>query len=81
VWVPGVKLEPNDISVKGNLAHCYLFKNEYDKALKLYKELLSQKSEDQSSLKNILKQDFDFFEKSGFDKSLIEKATKELNLQ
>jgi len=76
----GIELEPNDIFAKGNLAHGYLFSKEYDKAVQLYKAFLNQKSDNPSSLKNMIKQDFELFQKNGFDKALIEKASAALNL-
>jgi CubicO group peptidase (beta-lactamase class C family) len=76
----GIELEPDDIAARGNLAHCYLFKNEYEKAIQLYKAHLAQKSGDESSLKAMIKQDFNFFRKNGFDKVLIGKASTALKL-
>ncbi len=76
----GIETEPNDVNIKVNLAHCYLFKNEYAHAIKLYKAYLAQKPDDESSLKSTIKQDFDFFLKNGFDKALIQKASTELML-
>ncbi|WP_428654413.1 serine hydrolase [Runella sp.] len=68
----GILLEPNDKSAVINLAHCYLFKNEYDKAIKLYTEHLN---------KDMLKQDFVFFKKNGFDASLMDKVFAELKME
>lgn len=76
----GIELEPNNSSAKAHLAHCYLFKNKYDKAIELYKACLSQKPADQISLKAMLKQDFDFFRGKQFDKVMMDKASLALNL-
>ncbi len=76
----GIELEPNDVAAKGNLAHCYLFKHEYNQAIKLYQEYLAQEANGALSLKTSIKQDFDFFRKNGFDRTLIDKATTDLNL-
>jgi len=75
----GTALEPSDNSAKINLAHSYLFNNENEKAIKLYKACVEEKADGQS-LKDTIKQDFDFFKKKGFDKVLVEKAAKELAL-
>ncbi|MES2133895.1 MAG: serine hydrolase [Bacteroidota bacterium] len=75
-----LELVPDDNTATGYLAHCYLFKSEYDKAIKLYKAYLGEKVDDQASLKDNLKWEFDFFEKNGFDKAIIEKAKSELKL-
>ena len=76
----GSELEPNDVNIKLNLAHCYLFRNEYDHAIQLYKAYLAQNPMDESTSKDGIKQDFDFFLKNGFDKDLIQKASTALNL-
>ena len=65
---------PSDIAINRNLAHCYLFKNEYKKAIDIYLTLNSEKD------KATLKEELLYFEKKGFDKGLINKAMKELNL-
>ncbi|RYX99697.1 tetratricopeptide repeat protein, partial [bacterium] len=38
----GKELEPNNTSLAINLAHSYLFHNEYDKAIQLYLENLDK---------------------------------------
>jgi hypothetical protein len=76
----GIALEPNDISASLNLAHCYLFKNEFDKAIQLYKAYLAKNPKDDSSFKGMIKQDFDYFRKIGFDKTLMEKVSAALKL-
>ncbi len=65
---------PDDLNISINLAHCYLFKNEFDKAIHLYKECLSQSTNDATSVKNTLLQDFEFFQKNGFYKAIVDKA-------
>ena len=77
----GIVLEPNEISAKLNLAHCYLFKNENDQAIQLYKAYLAQNPKDESSFKAMIKQDFDYFRKIGFDKILMDKASAALKLK
>ena len=76
----GIELEPNDNSTMNNLAHCYLFKNEYDKAIKLYKAFIAKGLNEQASQKNIIKEDFAFFLKNGFTKDLMARASAELKL-
>ena len=65
---------PSDIATIRNLAHCFLFKNEYKKAIDIY--IILNSKEDKATLKEELL----YFETKGFDKALIEKAIKELNL-
>src|SRR6185436_5508430 len=74
------ELEPGDIAARGNLAHCYLFRNEYDKAVKLYGEILDKEVAPGSPFREILKNDFLFFKNNGFDKSLMDKVFADLKL-
>ncbi|MFI5219603.1 MAG: serine hydrolase [Bacteroidia bacterium] len=75
------ELEPGDIAARGNLAHCYLFRNEYDKAVKLYGEILNKEVATGSPFREILKDDFLFFKNNGFDKYLMDKVFAELKLE
>lgn len=75
-----LKLQPENNTVRGYLAHCYLFHNEYDKAIKLYTNYLNNKNENSSDLKEWLKWELDYFKKKDFDKALIDKAIFDLKL-
>ena len=70
----GILKDPSDIASSRNLAHCYLFKNEYKKAIDIYITLNSKED------KVTLKEELLYFKTKGFDKALIEKALKELNI-
>ena len=73
-------LYPNDHVAISSLAHGFLFNNEYEKAIALYQEFLAKKPNEQVSQKDIIKNDFAYFLKAGFNKILIEKAKKHLDL-
>ncbi len=73
-------IEPKDKSVIKHLAHCHLFKNEYDKAISLYNEFIATGLNNQSAEKESIKEDFNYLEKSGFDKYVITKASAALKL-
>ncbi len=74
------ELEPNDNGAINNLAHAYLFNNQYDKAIKLYQQYIAKTPNNQAAQKIIIKDDFAYFQKIGFDKMLITKATTDLKL-
>ena len=76
----GIELTPDDITARNYLAHCYLFKNEYAKAVKLYKTNINKDGNDLSFVKAMIKQDLEFFKRKGFEKALIEKVFVELKL-
>jgi tetratricopeptide (TPR) repeat protein len=75
-------LNPKDINGVLNLAHCYLFKNDYNEAIKLYGQFLSSDITDPNvpNKKVAVKQDFILLENKGFDKNLMNKVTADLKL-
>lgn len=77
----GIQLSPEDIVSIGNLGHCYLFKNDFSKAIQLYSEFLSKAKATNPSVKDMIGQDFVFFKSKGFDTAVMDKALAELNLE
>jgi tetratricopeptide (TPR) repeat protein len=74
-------LEPQDISVQLNLAHAYLWNQDFQKAVSVYQSYLATNNMDSSLLKKNILQDFEYFEKMGFDKTLMEKIIVALKLK
>ena len=54
---------------------------DYDKAIKLYKEHLEKSMGPQMKFKDVVRDDFTYFRKKGFDKSVMDKAIAELKLE
>lgn len=77
----GIVLAPNELSVTINLAHSYLFNNEYDKAIKIYAKQLTTAITHNETAKEMISQDFMFFKKNGFDKKLMRKVLSDLKLE
>jgi CubicO group peptidase (beta-lactamase class C family) len=75
----GLTIEPSDSSLVKNLAHSYLFKSDFDKAIGLYREYLKSGKTD-NELSKSLKDDFEYFRNAGFDSSSIKKASEILSL-
>ena len=65
----------------GNLAHCYLFNNEYDKAISHYKEFLNKVKVLNPGLSDMIANDFVTFKSLGFDKSLMERVFADLKIK
>lgn len=72
-----LKLSPGDLILLGNLAHCYLFDNNYSAAIEIYKAHLKEKVEGYI-WEDMIAQDFMFFKNNGFDKAVMEKVFAEL---
>ena len=63
------------------LAHCYLFKNEYDKAIEIYKSNLKRSISSSYSWKNMIQQDFLFFKTKKFPTLQMDKVFSELKIK
>ena len=77
----GLELHPKTLFIEGNLAHCYLFKNDYDAALKIYKAHLNETVNAGFTWKDMIQQDFVFFKNNKFDKNLMDKVFADLKLE
>jgi hypothetical protein len=75
----GEKLDGTELLVKLNLAHAYLFNNEYGYAKTIYKEYRSQNLTSNLSWTQKTKQDFALFEKAGLPSGDFEKVLKLIN--
>jgi CubicO group peptidase (beta-lactamase class C family) len=75
----GLASEPSDSSLVKNLAHSYLFKGDFTKAIELYRQYLKSGKTD-NDLSKSLKDDFEYFRNAGFDPSVIKKASEILSL-
>ncbi|WP_276485638.1 serine hydrolase domain-containing protein [Paraflavitalea pollutisoli] len=72
----GVAMEPGDSSLVKDLAHTYLFKGDFSRAMELYRQYVQSGS---TALTDQLKKDFDYFRNKGFDAAVIKKARTELS--
>lgn len=75
----GLTSEPSDSSLVKNLAHSYLFKGDFTKAIELYRQYLKS-GDNANELIKSLKDDFEYFRNAGFDHSVIKKASETLSL-
>ncbi len=75
----GLVSEPADSSLIKDLAHSYLFKGDFNKAIELYRQYLKQ-GKGGNELSKSLENDFEYFRNAGFDHSLIKKASEMLSL-
>jgi tetratricopeptide (TPR) repeat protein len=75
----GLASEPSDSSLVKDLAHLYLFKGDFTKAIELYRQYLKS-GDNVNELSKSLKNDFEYFRNAGFDHSVIKKASETLSL-
>ena len=73
----GLDIAPSGTLLLKDMAHSYLFKGDFTKAIELYRQCLKL---GQNELSKRLKDDFDFFRNAGFDYSVIKKASEMLSL-
>ncbi len=76
----GLELYPNSLLMEMNLAHAYLFNNNYTEALKIYKSHLNEIVTSDIKWQDMIQSDFLFFKNNNFDKSLMIKILTALNL-
>jgi polyisoprenoid-binding protein YceI len=76
----GQVLFPNVLPIQMNLAHCYLFNNDYSSAVKIYKSHLTESYGDYKWT-DMIKNDFIYFKNNKFDKSMMDKVFAELKLE
>jgi CubicO group peptidase (beta-lactamase class C family) len=72
-------LTPQDQMAKCNMAHCTLFLKDYDKAIKLYREILAQ--DNAGAFRQTISDDFIFFKSNGFETAFMQKAFGDLGLE
>jgi tetratricopeptide (TPR) repeat protein len=72
----GEKLDGTELLVKLNLAHAYLFNNEYRYAKTIYKDYQSQNLTSNLSWNQKIKQDFILFQKIGLPSADFERVLK-----
>ncbi|MFA6058244.1 MAG: serine hydrolase [Taibaiella sp.] len=75
----GISIEPTDSSLLKNLAHAYLFKDNFTKAIELYQQYLKSSKTEEALMKD-LKNDLEYFGNAGFDNAFIKKAKEKLSL-
>jgi len=75
----GMASEPSDSSLVKNLAHSFLFKGDFTKAIELYRQYLKS-GDNANELIKSSKDDFEYFRNAGFDHSVIKKASETLSL-
>jgi polyisoprenoid-binding protein YceI len=76
----GLDLHPNALTIEINLAHYYLFKNDYASALKIYKAHLNESIGD-LKWTDMISNDFVFFKNNQFDKGQMDKVFADLKLE
>ena len=76
-----MELNPNSLMIEMNLAHSYLFQNDYTAALKIYKAHLKENVTADIKWTEMIKSDFVFFNNNKFDKSLMDKIIADLKLE
>jgi CubicO group peptidase (beta-lactamase class C family) len=76
----GLELFPHSLMMEMNLAHAYLFNNDYAAALKIYKAHLDEMVTPNMKWQEMLRTDFVFFKNNDFDKGLMDQVFEALGL-
>jgi tetratricopeptide (TPR) repeat protein len=76
----GLALYPGNLLIEGNLAHCYLFTNHYDDAIKMYRQHLKETIGDGFTWVDMIREDFKYFKSNQFNTSLMDRVIADLKL-
>ncbi|MBL7827825.1 MAG: serine hydrolase [Saprospiraceae bacterium] len=76
----GLELYPDALLIQGNLAHGYLFNNDYEAASTIYKKHIGEEIVQGFAWTDMIRQDFMHFKKLGFDPEWMDKMLNELKL-
>jgi CubicO group peptidase (beta-lactamase class C family) len=71
---------PDQLIELGNLAHCYLFTNNYADAMNIYKAHLKETLYGDFTWQDMIKEDFTFFKKHGYQTKEMDKVFSELKI-
>ena len=77
----GLQLYPGDLILLGNLAHCYLFDDQYAAAMDIYKAHLEETIEGNMTWKNMIENDFIYLKRQGLDSALMDKIFADLEME
>ena len=77
----GVALYPGDLNLLMNLAHVYLFNNDYDAAIMIYKAHLKEEVSPGNSWENQMQTDLIYFKEHTYDIRLFDSVFAELKIK
>lgn len=77
----GVELYPEDLNMAGNMAHLYLFNNDYKSALAIYKAHQKKMVRPDLSFEKLMQDDYTYFKDHSYDVKLFDKAFAELKVK
>ncbi|XZF14940.1 serine hydrolase [Chitinophagaceae bacterium MMS25-I14] len=75
-----LQLTPGDLFVLGNLAHSYLFTNNYTAAIEIYKAHMNETVGGNITWQDMIKQDFTTFKGDGFSTGEMNKVLTDLGI-
>ena len=77
----GVELYPEDLNARLNLAHAYLFNNNYKKAMAIYQANKDRKIQGNYTWTDGLKNDYIYFKEHQYDVSAFERLFNDLGIE
>lgn len=77
----GAQLYPNDMHMLINLANIYLFNNDYETAMTIYKAHLKEIIDPGNSWENQMQDDYTWFKENKYDVKLFDKVFEELKIK
>lgn len=76
-----LSFDAHDLMSICNMAHCYLFRGDYENAMQLYRDNLDALVDGSRKFREIVLGDFVFFKQNGFDTAPMDRVIADLNLE
>lgn len=76
----GIQLYPEDLNMKINLAHMFVFNDQYDDALAIYREHINAMIKPGYSWQDLMRDDRNYFKDHSYDVTMFDKIFAALNV-
>jgi CubicO group peptidase (beta-lactamase class C family) len=77
----GLQLYPEDLNMLSNMAHTYLYNNDYEDAIAIYKTHLKDDIRPGYSWEHMMQDDLVYFKEHNYDVKVFDKVFAELNIK
>ena len=77
----GLQLDPENPTLLSNMAHVYLFSNDYENAMLIYKAHLKDTVRPGYSWEQMMRDDLVYFKEHGYDVQAFDKVFAELKIK
>jgi CubicO group peptidase (beta-lactamase class C family) len=77
----GMQVHPQDLNLLINMAHVYLFSNDYNNAIAIYRAHIKDAMYPGQSWENQMREDYNYFKDNNYDMQLLDKVFEDLKIK